>query len=314
MSKRTLVIGAAGQIGTDLTMELRERRGAKNVVASDIREPGFLDDGPFVELDVTNSEDLKKVFQEYEVEEVYNLAAILSASAEQTPHKAWGLNMTGLLNVLEAAREGYVERVFWPSSIAVFGPSTPKQDTPQHTVMEPNTVYGISKLAGERWCAYYYERFGVDVRSIRYPGLISHRAEPGGGTTDYAVNIFHEALKNAYYECFLDRDTTLPMMYMPDAVEATIRIMEADHEQVRERGSYNIGAYSFSPEILADAIRERIPELSVEYRPDERQPLADSWPERIDDSQARKDWGWKERFQLTDMVADMLEHLRIPTS
>ncbi len=314
MGKRTLVIGAAGQIGTDLTLELRSRRGAENVIASDIREPSFSDEGPFEELDVQDTDALERVLEKYEVEEVYDLAAILSATAEQMPHKAWELNMNGLLNVLEAARKGSVDQVFWPSSIAVFGPSTPKKDTPQHTVMEPATVYGISKLAGERWCAYYYERYGVDVRSIRYPGLISYRAEPGGGTTDYAVNIFHEALKNGHYDCFLGPRTTLPMMYMPDAVEATIRIMEAPSEQIRERGSYNISAYSFSPEILCRAIQKEIPELTVDYHPDERQRLADSWPESIDDSQARKDWGWKERFQLADMVSDMLDHLKIPSS
>lgn len=314
MSKRTLVIGAAGQIGTDLTMELRRRRGTENVVASDIRESALSDEGPSVALDVQDPEAVNQVLKEYEVEEVYDLAAILSATAEQMPHKAWELNMSGLLNVLEAAREGFVERVFWPSSIAVFGPSTPKKNTPQHTVMEPNTVYGISKLAGERWCAYYYERYGVDVRSIRYPGLISYRAEPGGGTTDYAVNIFHEALKNGYYQCFLDRETVLPMMYMPDAVEATIGIMEVEPERICERGSYNIAAYSFSPRILTEAIQERVPELKVDFRPDERQRLADSWPESIDDSQARMDWGWKESFQLTEMVDDMLERLKIPSS
>ncbi len=312
--KRILVIGAAGQIGTDLTLELRERRGNDAVVASDIREPAQLERGPFVELDVQDAEALEEVIDSYAIDEVYDLAAILSASAEKMPQKAWGLNMSGLLNVLEAGRKGLLERIFWPSSIAVFGPNTPKKDTPQHTIMEPNSVYGISKLAGERWCAYYFEQYGVDVRSLRYPGLISYRAEPGGGTTDYAVNIFHEALENGFYECFLDRDTTLPMMYMPDAIEATIRIMEADPDDVKERGSYNISAYSFSPQGLSELLKEWVPELRVDYKPDERQRLADSWPDSIDDSCARKDWGWKEQFSLPDMVRDMVYHLKIPSS
>jgi nucleoside-diphosphate-sugar epimerase len=307
--KKTLVIGAAGQIGTDLTLTLRERRGSENVVAADIKEPSAME-GPFEELDVQDMEALERIVKEHRIEEVYNLAAILSASAEKVPQKAWDLNMSGLLNGLELGRKGLIERIFWPSSIAVFGPSTPKQDTPQHTITEPDTVYGISKLAGERWCAYYYEQFGVDVRSLRYPGLISYRAEPGGGTTDYAVNIFHDALKEGHFECFLDKDTTLPMMYMPDAIEATIGIMEAPSEQVKERGSYNIAAYSFSPEELTEAIRKEVPELTVEYHPDERQRLADGWPDSIDDRRAREDWGWKEGFQLSDMVSDMIEQLK----
>lgn len=311
---KTLVIGAAGQIGTDLTLSLREQRGDDRILATDIREPAHLDKGPFEELDVQDPEALERIVRAYGIEEVYDLAAILSASAEKTPLKAWDLNMSGLLNVLELGRKGLVDRIFWPSSIAVFGPSTPKKRTPQHTVMEPDTVYGISKLAGERWCAYYFDRYGVDVRSLRYPGLISYRAEPGGGTTDYAVNIFYEALKSGRYRSFLDRNTMLPMMYMPDAIDATIGIMEAPKEHIEERGSYNIAAYSFSPEELTRAIQEHIPSLSVEYQPDERQKLADSWPDSIDDSKARSDWGWEERFQLPDMVSDMLENLKIPSS
>lgn len=308
--QRSLVIGAAGQIGTDLTLELRRRYGDDAIVAADIREPE-LGDGPFVELDVKDPDALRGVIEEYQVREVYNLAALLSATAEKMPGKAWELNMNGLFNTLEAAKDGFLERIFWPSSIAVFGPNTPKKNTPQHTVMEPNTVYGISKLAGERWCEYYFQRFGVDVRSLRYPGLISYRAEPGGGTTDYAVNIFHDALEKGKHTCFLDKGTTLPMMYMPDAVEATIGIMEAPPEEVRERGSYNISAYSFAPEQLAQAIREHLPELNLEFQPDERQSLAETWPESIDDSSARADWGWKERFTLPDMVEDMIRQLKI---
>ncbi len=312
--KRTLIIGAAGQIGTDLTLELRRRKGNEAIVASDIREPSHLEEGPYLELDVQDAAALERIVGEYDIGEVYNLAAILSASAENMPQKAWELNMSGLLNVLELGRKGLVDRIFWPSSIAVFGPSTPKKETPQHTVMEPNTVYGISKLAGERWCAYYHERYGVDVRSLRYPGLISYRSEPGGGTTDYAVNIFHDALEKGHYECFLDSHITLPMMYMPDAIEATIGIMEASSEEVKERGSYNISAYSFSPEELAALIKEHVPGLTVDYKPDERQALAESWPESIDDSKARADWGWKERYRMADMVEDMIDHLKIPSS
>lgn len=314
MEKKTLVIGAAGQIGTDLTLELRKRKGEKGVIASDIRKPEQEGMDPFVELDVMDLSGLRELVREEGIGEVYNMAAILSATAEKMPQKAWKLNMEGHFNVLELGKEGLLERIFWPSSIAVFGPNTPKKETPQHTIMDPNTVYGISKLAGERWCQYYYEQFGVDVRSLRYPGLISYRAEPGGGTTDYAVDIFHHALGSGRYQCFLEKDTRLPMMYMPDAIEATISIMESSPENIAERSSYNLSAFSFSPEELAEAIRPHVRDLEMTYEPDERQRLAETWPESIDDAKARKDWGWKERFQLADMVSDMLSNLKIPSS
>lgn len=314
MEKKTLVIGAAGQIGTDLTLELRKRNGAEAVIASDIRKPEQVELEPFVELDVMDLSRLRELVQEEGIGEVYNMAAILSATAEKMPQKAWKLNMEGLFNVLELGKEGLLDRIFWPSSIAVFGPNTPKKNTPQNTIMDPNTVYGISKLAGERWGQYYYEQFGVDVRSLRYPGLISYRAEPGGGTTDYAVDIFHHALGSGRYQCFLEKDTRLPMMYMPDAIEATISIMESSPEDIKERSSYNLSAFSFSPEELAEAIRPHVRDLEMIYEPDERQRLAETWPESIDDAKARKDWGWEERFQLADMVSDMLSNLKIPSS
>jgi nucleoside-diphosphate-sugar epimerase len=311
MESTTLIIGASGQIGIELTMALRQKLGNTNVIASDIRPTTEADllNGPYEILDVLNREALLAVIEKYNVGEVYLLAALLSATAEKNPEFAWKLNMDGLFNVLELAREKKINKVFWPSSIAVFGPSTPRHATPQHTTMEPTTVYGISKLAGERWCAYYHERYGVDVRSIRYPGLIGYRSEPGGGTTDYAVDIFYKAIEQGSYTCFLKEDTELPMMMMEDAIRATISIMEAPAESIRERGGYNIAGCSFTPAQLATIIQRSLPEFSISYAPDFRQAIADSWPASIDDSSANSDWGWKSHFDTEKLCATMLSEI-----
>jgi len=306
-----LIIGAGGQIGTELTEALRERANPQTVIASDIREvPQLGENGPFVILDVMDKEALFDTIKKYNVKEIYHLAAVLSASGEKKPDFAWRLNMDSLLNVLEAARHLEVERVFWPSSIAVFGPNTPQEQTPQYTVMDPNTVYGISKLAGERWCEYYHEKFGVDVRSLRYPGLIGYKSQPGGGTTDYAVDIFHEAIKTGTFTCFLQEDSGLPMMYMPDAIRATLELMQAPSEKVRNRSSYNVSGLSFTPGDIAAAIQKQIPTFRINYEPDFRQKIADSWPVSVDDSAARQDWGWNPEYNLASMVADMLLNIR----
>nr|5Z75_A Chain A, Artificial L-threonine 3-dehydrogenase [synthetic construct]5Z75_B Chain B, Artificial L-threonine 3-dehydrogenase [synthetic construct]5Z75_C Chain C, Artificial L-threonine 3-dehydrogenase [synthetic construct]5Z75_D Chain D, Artificial L-threonine 3-dehydrogenase [synthetic construct] len=305
---KILVIGACGQIGTELTVALREIYGNENVVASDIREPNE-ESGPFEKLDVMDKERLEEIVEKHKITQVYHLAAILSATGEKNPLFAWDLNMNSLLNVLELAREGKIDKIFWPSSIAVFGPTTPKENTPQHTVMDPSTVYGISKLAGERWCEYYHEKYGVDVRSIRYPGLISWKTPPGGGTTDYAVDIFHKALEDGKYTCFLSEDTALPMMYMDDAIRATIELMEAPAENIKIRSSYNLAGMSFTPEEIAEEIKKHIPDFEISYEPDFRQAIADSWPASIDDSVARKDWGWKPEYDLDKMTEDMLKNL-----
>jgi nucleoside-diphosphate-sugar epimerase len=312
MASKILIIGACGQIGTELTMALREKAGRENVIASDIREGNeeFMSSGPFEILDATNFEQIEGLVEQYNINEVYLMAAMLSATAEKYPMKGWELNMNSLFHVLNLAKAGKIKKVFWPSSIAVFGPTTPKQDTPQQTVMEPSTVYGISKQAGERWCEYYFNKFGVDVRSIRYPGLISYKTLPGGGTTDYAVEIYHEALKNGKYTSFLKADTELPMMFMDDAIRATISLMDAPAEQVKVRSSYNLSALNFTPETLAASIRKHIPEFEISYAPDFRQAIADSWPSSIDDSEARKDWGWKHEFDLEKMTAEMLEGIK----
>jgi len=309
-SKETiLVIGSSGQIGTELVKELRVRYGQDRVIATDITiQPGA--EQPSEQLDVLDKERLFSLIKKYEVSQVYLLAALLSATAERMPLKGWDLNMQGLLNVLELAREGHIAKVYWPSSIAVFGPTTPRVNTPQSTIMEPSTVYGISKLAGERWCEYYYNRYKVDVRSLRYPGLIGYQSEPGGGTTDYAVHIFHEALEKGAYTSFLGPHTRLPMMYMPDGILATIQIMEAPAEQIRIRSSYNLAAMSFTPEELAEEIQRHIPEFQISYAPDFRQQIADSWPAVIDDTSARNDWAWKHAYDLAAMTEDMLVHLR----
>lgn len=311
MSKSILVIGARGQIGTELTTTLRQRHGNESVVASDIVtvDDPFTNSGPFVQLDAMDKTAIEQVIDQYQVREVYLMAAMLSATAEKFPSKAWDLNMKSLSNVLELAKEQKIERLFWPSSIAVFGPTTPRVNTPQHTVTEPSTVYGISKLAGERWCEYYHKQYGVDVRSIRYPGLISYKTAPGGGTTDYAVDIFHQALKSKHYDCFLGPRSTLPMMYMEDAIRATISIMDAPSDNIRIRSSYNLAGVSFSPEEITREILAYIPEFEIDYNPDFRQTIADSWPASIDDSQAREDWGWRNQYDLQQLVKEMIDHL-----
>ena len=306
-----LVIGASGQLGTELVMALREQYGNQNVVAADLKTASneVKESGPFELLDVMDRERLQQLVVQYNIGQVYLLAALLSATAEQKVMPAWNLNTYGLFYVLELAKEGMIDKVYWPSSIAVFGPNTPKLNTPQSTITEPSTVYGISKLAGERWCAYYNKRYGVDVRSLRYPGLIGYKGNPGGGTTDYAVDIFHKAVSGLPYECFLSKDTRLPMMYMPDAIRATINLMEAPEQQIKIRSSYNVAAFSFTPEELAMEIRKHIPGFSVLYKPDFRQEIADGWPSSVDDSIAVSDWGWKNEFTLKTMTSDMLLHL-----
>jgi nucleoside-diphosphate-sugar epimerase len=308
---KILVIGASGQIGVELTLALRKIYGNANVVASDLREqnPLLEGTGPYVSLDVMNKEMLHVQVIRQNFTQIYLLAAILSATGEKNPNLAWNLNMTGLLNVLDIAREEKISKVYWPSSIAVFGPTSPKQNCPQQTIIEPSTVYGISKYAGEFWCNYYFHRFGVDVRSLRYPGLISYKSAPGGGTTDYAIEIFHAALEEKKYECFLKEDTYLPMMYMPDAIRATIELMEAPAEKISIRTSYNISGMSFSPKEVAAEIKKHIPEFEMIYKADYRQTIADSWPQSIDDTVARKNWGWKEEYNLPAMVKDMLDNL-----
>ncbi|MFZ9388097.1 MAG: L-threonine 3-dehydrogenase [Chitinophagaceae bacterium] len=310
--ERILVIGASGQIGVELTLALRKIYGNANVIASDLREqnPLLEGTGPYVSLDVMNKEMLHVQVIRQGITQIYLLAAILSATGEKNPGLAWNLNMQGLLNVLDIAREENLHKVYWPSSIAVFGPTSPRQNCPQQTIIEPTTVYGISKYAGEFWCHYFHHRFGVDVRSLRYPGLISYKSQPGGGTTDYAVEIFHEALEEKKYECFLKAGTYLPMMYMPDAIRATIELMEAPAEKISIRTSYNISSMSFSPEEIATEIKKHIPDFRISYAPDYRQAIAESWPQSIDDSVARADWGWKEDYDLPAMTSDMIKNLK----
>ena len=311
IKEKILVIGACGQIGVELTLALRKMYGNHNVIASDLREqnPLLEGTGPYVALDVMNKEMLHVQVIRQGITQIYLLAAILSATGEKNPGLAWHLNMQGLLNVLDIAREEKLHKVYWPSSIAVFGPTSPRQNCPQQTIIEPVTVYGISKYAGEFWCNYYFQRYGVDVRSLRYPGLISYKSAPGGGTTDYAVEIYLEALEEKKYECFLKEDTYLPMMYMPDAIRATIELMEAPAEKINIRHSYNLGGMSFSPKEIAATIQKHIPEFTISYKPDYRQQIADGWPESIDDSVARNDWGWKTAYDLEAMTKDMLENL-----
>jgi len=312
VKEKILVIGASGQIGVELTLALRKMYGNANVVASDLREENDLlkGTGPYVSLDVMNKEMLHVQVIRQNITQIYLLAAILSATGEKNPNLAWSLNMQSLLNVLDIAREEHLHKVYWPSSIAVFGPTSPKQNCPQATVIEPVTVYGISKFAGEFWCNYYNRRYGVDVRSLRYPGLISYKSPPGGGTTDYAIEIFHEALEEKKYDCFLKEGTYLPMMYMPDAIRATIELMEADASKITTRTSYNVSGMSFSPKEIAAEIKKHIPDFLISYKPDYRQAIADSWPQSIDDTVARSDWGWKEEYALERMVGDMLENLK----
>lgn len=307
---KILVIGAGGQIGIELCEALNIKYGHKNVIASDIKPIDALPNNIFESLDVLDKNNLLEVVKKHQITDVYLLAALLSATAEKNPDFAWKLNMDGLFNVLNLAKDKIIQKVFWPSSIAVFGPSTPKQNTPQYTIMDPNTVYGISKLAGERWCEWYYQKYNVDVRSIRYPGLIGWKSQPGGGTTDYAVHIFYAALKEKKYTCFLKEDTMLPMMHIEDAVRATIELMEAPKEKITIRSSYNLAAMSFTPAQIASKIKEHIPEFEIDYQPDFRQSIADSWPQSIDDSIARKDWGWNHHYDLDKLVLNMLENIK----
>ncbi len=309
---KILIIGAGGQLGTELTTKLRDKYGSENVIASDIKEPkGYSQEGPFEVLNIMDKEAFLSLLKKHNINQVYHLAAILSAKGENDPLFAWDLNMQSLLYVLEAAREGLISKVYWPSSIAIFGNDTPKIMTPQNTIANPTTVYGISKFAGERWCDYYYRKHGVDVRSLRYPGLIGYRSQPGGGTTDYAVDIFFKAAKGETFECYIDQKTALPMMYMEDAVNATIQLMEADSEDVKVRSSYNIAAMSFTPEEIFQAIKKHHPGFEITYAPDYRDAIAQSWPDSIDDSSAREDWGWKHQFDLKAMTHDIITNLSV---
>lgn len=306
-----LVIGSSGQIGSELVMALRKIYGDEHVFATDIKQPTdeIRHSGPFQILDVLDFKNLLHFLVRYNITQIYNLAAVLSGNAEKIPLQAWDINMKALMNTLEAARESGAKKLFWPSSIAVFGPTTPRHDTPQLTVMEPNTVYGISKLAGERWGEYYHKKYGIDFRSVRYPGLISYKTEPGGGTTDYAIEIFYDAVRKGSYECFLSAKTALPMMFMDDAIENTIRLMQADGKKLSLRSSYNMAGISFDPEQLATAIKKYIPGFKITYKSDFRQAIADSWPACIDDSVAQKDWGLKNTFDLDKMTRIMLEKI-----
>lgn len=307
----TLIIGACGQVGSELTIALNQKLGQERVIISDIREPELeaLKQNHFEVLDVRDTERLSEMLQTHGIGEIYHMASILSARGEQNPRLAWDINMNGLLNVLDAAVEFGVKKVFWPSSIAVFGPNSPKINTPQFTTMDPDTIYGISKLAGERWCHHYHFKHGLDVRSLRYPGLISYKTPAGGGTTDYAVDIFFKAVEDGKYECFLSEGTILPMMYMDDAIKATIDLMEAPSEGISIRSSYNVTAFSFSPRELTEEIKKHIPDFNISYTPDFRQKIADTWPESIDDEFARVEWGWEPKFSLSDMTKDMLDNI-----
>lgn len=312
MQDNILVIGASGQIGSELVLELRKEFGLNKVIASDIitSSEEIMGSGPFEKLDVTDSSKLLEIVKKHKITQIYLLAAILSANAESKIEMAWDLNMSSLFNVLNLAKEKIVKKIFWPSSIAIFGPNTIKDNTPQFAITEPNTVYGISKLAGERWCEYYYNKFQVDVVSLRYPGLIGWKSQPGGGTTDYAVDIFHEAIKNKSYNCFLEKNTFLPMMYMQDAINATLKVMNADANKVQIRSSYNISGISFSPENISNEIKKHITNFSISYSADFRQKIADSWPNSIDDSIAKKDWGWETQYDLSKMTSEMIHNLK----
>jgi nucleoside-diphosphate-sugar epimerase len=312
MSK-ILVTGATGQIGSELVPALRARHGSENVVVGVHRRPPVeeLLDGPHENVDVTERSSVDKVIENYDIDTIYHMAAILSAAGEKNPWLAWDVNMNGTYHVLEAARERDMMRLFVPSSIAAFGPETPRDDTPQETVLKPRTMYGLTKVAGELLCNYYFERFGLDVRGVRYPGIISYKTPPGGGTTDYAVEIFYEALKHKRYTCFLREDSTLPMMYMPDCIKATLDLMDADLAGLEHHADFNLAAISFSPEELAEEIKIHIPEFKIAYEPDSRQAIADSWPKTIDDSAAREEWSWEPGYDLASMTKDMLKNLRI---
>ena len=312
MSQTILVLGASGQIGSELIEKLRTVYGSAHVVASDIRNgsPSLMNSGPFEIIDATDKEAIFAIVKKYNVTQIYLLAAMLSATGEKFPQKAWDLNMTSLLAVLDLAKDKHINQVFWPSSIAVFGETSPKIHTPQKTIMEPSTVYGISKISGEFWCNYYHEKYGVDVRSLRYPGIISWKTKPGGGTTDYAVDIFFKALEQGSFECFLSEDTCLPMMYMEDAVHATVQIMQVNANQINIRTSYNLSAMNFTPKELASAIHQHLPHFTMTHKTDYRQAIADSWPDSIDDTKAREDWGWLPNYNLSKMTKDILENLQ----
>jgi nucleoside-diphosphate-sugar epimerase len=312
MATKILIIGACGQIGTELTQKLREIYGVENVIASDIRKLNIdvVNSGPFEVLNALDFNQIQHLVEVHQIDEVYLMAALLSATAEKNPAFAWDLNMNSLFHILNLAKAGKIKKIFWPSSIAVFGPTTPRENTPQYTIMEPSTVYGISKQTGERWCEYYHNIYGVDVRSIRYPGLISWSSPPGGGTTDYAVDIFHKAIAMKKYDCFLSSETKMPMMYMDDAIAATIQIMQSPKEQIKIRSSYNLAAMSFTPTEIAEEIKKHIPEFTITFNPDFRQKIADSWPASIDDSAAREDWNWNHKFDISSMTKDMLYHLK----
>lgn len=312
--ERILIIGANGQIGSELVTALADKHGADNVIASDIGTDNVYGAKRYTRVDVLDKDAVARLVADEGITQVYQLAALLSATGEKAPLKAWTLNMDGLLNILEIARErgeaGKPLKIFWPSSIAAFGPNTPS-DAPQYAIMDPTSIYGISKLAGERLCEYYHAKYGVDVRSIRYPGIISFKSPPGGGTTDYAIAIFHAALRGEVYECFLGPETTLPMIYMPDAIRATVELMEAPADQVRIRSSYNVAGVSFNPRELADAIGAKLPSFRIDYKPDSRQQIADSWPKSLDDARASADWGWKAAIGVDQMVADMLANVDV---
>ncbi len=312
MSTTSLIIGASGQIGTELTKKLRATYGENSVIASDIRDDNtaLVNSGPFKRMDAMDYNAIKDCVTQYNVDTVYLMAAMLSATGEKYPEKAWHLNMTSLFNVLNLAKEGFIKKIFWPSSIAVFGPTTPREQTPQYTIMEPTTVYGITKQVGERWCEYYFNNYGVDVRSIRYPGIISWKTLPGGGTTDYAIDIYHKALETGTYDCFLKDNTALPMMFMDDAINATVNLMDAKPEQVKIRSSYNLAAISFTPSQLAKSIQQHLPNFTISYTPDFRQQIAESWPKSINDAQARLDWGWKHSFDMQSITKEMLSQLQ----
>lgn len=312
MSQTILVLGASGQIGSELIEKLRTVYGSAHVIASDIRNgsPSLMSSGPFEIIDATDKETIFAIVKKYNVTQIYLLAAMLSATGEKFPQKAWDLNMSSLLAVLDIAKDKHINQVFWPSSIAVFGTTSPKLHTPQKTIMEPSTVYGISKISGEFWCNYYHEKYGVDVRSLRYPGIISWKTKPGGGTTDYAVDIFFKALEQGSFECFLSEDTCLPMMYMEDAVNATVQIMQANADQINIRTSYNLSAINFTPKELASAIQQHVPNFTITYKTDYRQAIADSWPDSIDDSKAREDWGWLPNYTLSKMTKDIILNLQ----
>jgi nucleoside-diphosphate-sugar epimerase len=312
MNPKILVIGACGQIGTELTYKLRAIYGIDNVIASDIRKLNneVVNSGTFEVVNALDFNQIEHLVEVHQITDIYLMAALLSATAEKNPAFAWDLNMNSLFHVLNLAKAKKIKKIFWPSSIAVFGPTTPRENTPQYTIIEPSTVYGISKQSGERWCEYYYSHFGVDVRSVRYPGLISWSTLPGGGTTDYAVDIYHKALSDGKYKCFLSSETKMPMMYMDDAIDATIRIMQAPAEKIKIRSSYNLAAMSFTPNEIATEIKKHILDFTISYQPDFRQSIADSWPASIDDAQARTDWNWHHEFDLESMTVDMLKHLR----